>query len=374
MGRIAPKERGIPPGEGATDIEHPQHAEAEPPAKATPPSLGWGARFLRSRWFTWASWGVSAVALGYVVSRLRLAQLRTDLSGIIWWLVIVAVLLQILPRVLETVRWQYLLRPLRLRFRDLFQAIYVGTLFSGILPLSGGDVVRGVMVAGRAKVPVMRVLSSELIERVSDAVAIILVVWFTLRGLTLTLALRLALGVLELGVGVAVLFGILLVVQNVNMRHHLEAWKPAPRAWQRVKTVSVEAIDAAARLTIRTLFVALSAALAATAVNVVSLWCLLRAYHLRLSPLDAAAVFAIITIGTFLPNAPGNLGPWQFFCVVGLQLFGISAARAAGFSLVAFFLWTIPPILMGFLALLISPFSWSELRQGQKTPEGGVPG
>jgi len=171
--------------------------------------------------------------------------------------------------------------------------------------------VRGVMVAGRARVPVMRVLSSELIERVSDAVAIILVVWFTLRGLTLTLALRLALGVLELGVGLAVLFGILLVIQNVNIRHRLEAWEPAPRAWRRVKRVAVEAIDAAARLTIRTLFVALSAALAATAVNVVSLWCLLRAYHLRLSPLDAAAVFAIITIGTFLPNAPGNLGPWQ---------------------------------------------------------------
>jgi uncharacterized protein (TIRG00374 family) len=197
--------------------------------------------------------GVSAVALGYVVSRLSLSQLRVDLSGIIWWLVIVATLLQILPRVLETVRWQYLLRPLLLRFRDLFQAIYVGTLFSGILPLSGGDVVRGAMVSRRADVPVVRVFSSELIERVSDAVAIILVVWLTLRGLALTLALRLALGVLELGVGLAVLFGILLVVQNVNIRHHLQAWKPVPRAWRRAKTIAVESMDATARLTITNL-------------------------------------------------------------------------------------------------------------------------
>ena len=336
--------------------------------------VGWGVRFLRSKWFPWVSWGISAIALGYVVSRLRLSELRTDLSGITWWLVVVAVLLQIVPRALEAVRWGYLLRPLRLRLRHLFQAIYVGTLFSGILPLSGGDVVRGVMIARRADVAAMQVFSTELMERVSDAMAIILVVWFTLRGLALSLALRLALGALEVGVGVAVVLGILLVVQNVNIHHHLESWAPGSKVWRRVKAAAVEVIDAAARLTIRTLVVALSAALAATAVNIGSLWCLLRAYHMPLTLLDAAAVFAIITVGTFLPNTPSNLGPWQLFCVVGLQLFGISAAAASGFSLVAFVLWTIPPLLMGFLALLTSPFSWSELRQGRKTAANPVPG
>ena len=372
---FAPWERAVirRQEERATDIEDQQQTEAKQPTEGPQPIRGWGVRFLRSRWFPWTSWGLSAVALGYVVSRLRLSELRTDLSGVIWWLVIVAVL-QIMPRLLESLRWQYLLRPLRLRLRHLFQAVYVGTLFSGILPLSGGDVVRGVMIAGRAQVPAVRVLSTELVERVSDAVALILVVWFTLRGLMLTLALRLALGVLEVGVGLAVLLGILLMAQNVNIRQRFDLWKPTSRAWRRVRSAAVEVIESAARLTTRTLVVSLSAAAGAMVVNIGSLWCLLRAYHLPLTLLDAAAVFAIIMIGTFLPNTPSNLGPWQFFCVVGVQLFGVSAARAAGFSLVAFVLWTLPPILMGFGALLTSPFSWSELRQGQKNPEGPVPG
>ena len=310
---------------------------------------------------------MAALALGYVVSRLRLSQLRTDLSGVIWWLVIVAVLLQVMPRLLESLRWQYLLRPLRLRLRHLFQAIYVGTLFSGILPLSGGDVVRGVMIARRAEVPAVRVLYTELVERVSDAVALILVVWFTLRGLVLTLALRLALGALEVGVVLAVCFGILLMVQNVNIRQRFDAWKPASRAWRRVKSATIEVIESAARLTTRTLVVSLCAAAVAMVVNIGSLWCLFRAYHLPLSLLEAATVFAIIMIGTFLPSTPSNLGPWQFFCVVGLQAFGVPAARAAVFSLVAFVIWTLPPILMGFVALLTSPFSWSELRRGAAT-------
>ena len=355
------------------EIEQQRQADTKTPTQGQPPEPGLVGRFLRSKWFPWASWGLSAVALGYVVSRLRLSELRTDLSGIIWWLVILAMLLQVLPRLLEGLRWEYLLRPLHLRFRHLLQAIYVGTLFSGILPLSGGDVIRGVMVARRTRVHVMRVLSTEFVERISDAVAIIFVVWFTLRGLMLTFALRLGLAALEVGVGLAVLLGILLIVQNVSIRNRFDAWKPKSRAARLVQPAGIEVIDAAARLTPRPLVVSLSAAVAATVVNVVSFWCLARAYHIHLALLDAAAVFAIIMIGTFLPNTPSNLGSWQFFCVVGLQLVGVSAARAAGFSLVAFVIWTVPPIVAGFFVLLASPFSFSELRQNQRTSDTPTP-
>ena len=123
-----------PQEERATDIEDQQQREAKQPTEGPQVVRGRGLRFLGSRWFPWASWGVSALALGYVASRLRLSELRTNLSGISWWLVIVAVLLQIVPRLLESLRWQYLLRPLPLLLRHLFQAVYVGTLFSGILP------------------------------------------------------------------------------------------------------------------------------------------------------------------------------------------------------------------------------------------------
>lgn len=335
---------------------------------------GRGSHFLGPRWFPWASWGLSAVVLGYVASRIHISELRTDLSGIIWWIVTVAILVQIVPRLLEAIRWQYLLRPLRLRFWHVVQAIYVGTLFSGILPLSGGDLVRGLIIARRAEVHVVRVLSTELVERVSDAVAIVLAVSFSLRGLALTLAWRLALATLEVAVGLAILGGVVLVARNMTLRCRLETWGPASKASRLLRTAAIEVVDAAARLTARALAVSLFAALAATIVNMLAFWCLLRAYHIPLGPLDAAAVFAIIMIGTFLPNAPGKVGPWQFFCVVGLQLFGVSATRAAGFSLIAFALCTLPPVLMGLLALLSSPLPWSELRRRQKTPSTSASG
>ena len=95
---------------------------------------------------------------------------------------------------------------------------------------------------------------------------------------------------------------------------------------------------------------------------------MLRAYHMHLSLIQSAGLFAIVMIGTFLPGTPGNVGSWQFFCTIGLQLFGIGAARAAGFSIVAYFIWTIPPLLIGVVVLATSPFSWSGLRRNQPEP------
>jgi uncharacterized protein (TIRG00374 family) len=318
----------------------------------------------RSRWLSYVSWGVSAAALAYVLSRLQLSQLGKDLSGITWWLVAVAILVEILPRLLEAWRWQYLLRPLRVRFDGLLQAIYVGTLYSAILPLSGGDAVRGVIVARRARVSVTRVLATELIERVADALAIILAAWFALRGLAIPSVLRIALAALEVGVGVAIVAGFVMAAQRVNLLSRLGAWQASGTISRRLKSVSLDLVQAAGSVRVETMLAAIAAGLAAAAVNIMAYWLILRAYHIDLSVLHAAALFAIIMIGTFLPGTPGNVGSWQFFCAVGLQLFGVSAARAAGFSLVAFVIWTVPPVLMGFAALLTSPYKWSELRGG----------
>jgi hypothetical protein len=99
--------------------------------------------------------------------------------------------------------------------------------------------------------------------------------------------------------------------------------------------------------------------------QVVTMWLLLYAYHINLTMMQAAALFGIISVGTLLPNAPASIGAWQLFCIMGLRLMDVSATHAAGFSLIAFVILTIPSLLLGVLALLISPMSWAELRGGQ---------
>jgi hypothetical protein len=77
-----------------------------------------------------------------------------------------------------------------------------------------------------------------------------------------------------------------------------------------------------------------------------------------------AAVLLIINFGVALPNAPANVGSYQFFCVLGLTLFGVEKTQAAGFSIVAHLLMTIPFLLCGFIALARSGLSVSDIRSG----------
>jgi len=325
----------------------------------------------RSLWLTIAGWVISVAALAYVLARLNLSELRKEIGGMTWWLVVLAIIIEIVPRLLESIRWEYLLRPIKTQLAELFQAVYVGTLYSGILPLSGGDFVRAVIVARRSRVSVTRVVSTVLVERVADALAIILLVWFTLRGFQLPYALRIALAVMEVGVVIAILAGLILAVRHASFRSFLSRRNPSWKINVRLKSIALDIVDAADRLTITQLLVTVAAALGAAAINVTAYWLILHAYHIQLSILQSAALFAIVMIGTFLPNTPGNIGTWQLFCALGLQLFGVGAARASGYSLVAFTIWTVPPVLFGVAALLVSPFKWGELRNECTTAREG---
>lgn len=80
-------------------------------------------------------------------------------------------------------------------------------------------------------------------------------------------------------------------------------------------------------------------------------WLIMRGYGLALPFHAGAIVYFIVHFGTVLPNAPANVGVFQFFCVLGLALFHVQKAAAVSFSIVAFFLLSGPLWLVGFFAL-----------------------
>ena len=321
-----------------------------------------GATYVRKHWLSWVAYGISVGGLAYVIRNLHLPLLEADLEKTTWWLVVAAVLLDVSPRLLEALRWKYLLRLVAVGYGFLLQAIYVGTLYSAILPLSSGEFVRGAMVSSRARTPFASVLSTQVIERVSDAMALILLVWVSIGGLALPRTLQIAIGGLESLTVLALVGGFIIYLRRRGLHARIEISQPSGRAGRWLKAVVLSMWTSAVRITLRGLFVAVCAAIGIAGLRAGVLWLLLAAYHIDLSYLQAAGLFALITVGSFLPSAPGKVGSWQFFCVLGLALFGVAKPQAAGFSLIAYLFWTLPPMIVGCGALIASPFSWSELR------------
>ena len=93
-----------------------------------------------------------------------------------------------------------------------------------------------------------------------------------------------------------------------------------------------------------------------------SFWFIMLAYGLHFSFWVGAAIFLIVHFGTALPNAPANIGSSQFFCVLGLTLFGVDKTLATGFSIVVFILLTLPLLVIGFFALGQSGMTLSSIK------------
>jgi hypothetical protein len=68
-----------------------------------------------------------------------------------------------------------------------------------------------------------------------------------------------------------------------------------------------------------------------------------------------------------LPNAPANVGSYQFFCVLGLSVFQVDKTTATSFSIFAFLALTIPFIFLGFLGLVRSGLSLRTIRSTVKS-------
>jgi uncharacterized protein (TIRG00374 family) len=341
-------------------------------AGADKPRLERTGRRQRSRWLKLLVYAIAAGALFYVVWNLNLSDLRQGISNMIWWPVVLAIVLQMAPRVVQAWRWGYLLRPVKTRVRVLLHAIYVGTLMNGILPLCPSDLVRAVMVAKGTRTGTVRVLSSQAVERAADGVALALVAWLAIRGLRVPAGVNSALLALVALVGAMLAVGLVMKLQHRRLHGYVDSRLPIGRVGRSLKAASLDLLTGAKAVKAWTMPISISTGMGIVGMQVTVMWLLLYAYRLNLSFLEAAALFGIITIGTLVPNAPGKIGAWQFFCILGLGLFGVPASHAAGFSLVAFAIWTVPSLLLGVIALIVSPVSWAELTRGRRPDDAGA--
>ena len=112
----------------------------------------------------------------------------------------------------------------------------------------------------------------------------------------------------------------------------------------------------------RTMLAASGASLVYLWLQIVPVWALMEGYGLDLSIWAAAAVYIVLRLGTVIPNAPGNAGLYQFFCVLGLGLFNVPKSTAVGFSLMMFGVLTLPLLIGGFVAVALTGLKLKDIR------------
>ncbi|NJR69146.1 MAG: flippase-like domain-containing protein [Synechococcales cyanobacterium CRU_2_2] len=224
------------------------------------------------------------------------------------------------------------------RFRDRFDAFFIGYAANSILPASAGEVVRAVLLNRLAQVPTQTALGSVLGEKLMDVLVV-----FVLLAMALArqprLAEQLPLGLMAGAIGAMVgVFWILArypqpVVAGVGRLLagvRLGRWRsPAEQAL----------LGILAGLSIyrqpRRFLGALGASTLAWLLNGITYWAVLMALGITAPGwLGAIAAQSLTAFAIALPSSPGFVGPFEAAVRLGLGLYGVGVTEAIAAALV----------------------------------------
>lgn len=293
-------------------------------------------------------YAISGASLIWVFHGFNFRQTLADLQTLDWRYVSLAVVFEMAVYFSHAWRWNMLLRPIaRVSYWRSLQAIFIGLYANEILPLRTGEIIRCYLLAHWNDIPISIAISSAAIERILDGVWLVVALLLTTR--LVALPQYLIDGTQVLGLGLCFLLGLLMFIAIHKQKAHAVI---SESGWASGLRHIVEGIHAMGNW--RTMLAVTGVSFLYLALQIVPVWALMEGYGLDLSIWAAAAVYIVLRLGTVIPNAPGNAGLYQFFCVLGLGLFDVPKSTAVGFSLMMFGVLTLPLLVGGFVALALS--------------------
>lgn len=325
----------------------------EPPAK----------RGNRSRHAVLAfTWLISLACLIWTLQGAELTKIGQELATTNYFWVAFAVVTDILVYFFHGWRWSLLLSPITpVNLWQSVRAIYVGLFANEVLPFRTGEVIRCFLLARWVNLPLSVTLSSALIERVFDGlwlVACLLLATFFVKVPGYLVDAAVFLGLLVL-IGAA-----LLAAAMYNKAYTKAAF--ASNKWLSKAVVLLEDLHIIGHS--RFLYFSAFASIPYLLMQVLPIWAMAKAYPtLDISLGQATVIMLILRLGSVVPQAPGNVGMFQFLTAVGLQLFGVHEAVAKRFSFVMWAVVTLPLLLGGFVALAVTGLRMSHIRSEAAT-------
>jgi hypothetical protein len=307
----------------------------------------------------------AAVCLVWVFHDIQVGKLLTYMTNINWWWVALAIDFDILSYICQGLRWQLLLKPVGdLSALRTTQAIYVGLFTNEVVPMRFGELVRAYLVSRWVSVSFTATLPSMMVERLFDGVWLAVAIGLTAIFVPLPKDLLEASDIL--GIIVLLATGLFVYIIFRKEKTYAEETTQEPSGWKplRMATSFIGRLASGIRNIglSPAFYLALSLSLVFLVFQALAFWLIMWGYGLKLSFWVGFVVLLVVHLGTAIPNAPANVGTYQFFTVMGLTLFGVDKTLATGFSVVVFVLLTVPLWVIGFLALSHSGMTLAEIR------------
>lgn len=295
-----------------------------------------------------------------------LGGIAAGLKNVNFFFVIPFLCLMLLIQMLKSYRWGIIMKPImKIDQFSLFAVTSVGFLAVVSIPARIGELARPYLISTKTGISMSSAVGTIMVERVFDALTVLtiffIIVLFTplppwlIRGSLIFLFMVLAL----LGLMVFLIFRketflkILSPVVNLfPVKWHSRLTGLIDRFVDGFKIISHQ----------KHMYYLVFLSISIWVIDAVAMYILFFAFDIDL-PLSAAFVLmATIILGIAIPAAPGFVGNWHFFCVLGLGLFGIDKTGALTYAIILHFLSIGIIVILGLAFLPFNRFSLSDIK------------
>jgi glycosyltransferase 2 family protein len=300
---------------------------------------------------------LSIVCLAWVLNGADLPRIWGEIRHMHWAWVTAAALSEVLLYLLQGWRWGLLLRPIqRVPFGQMVRAIYIGMYANEVLPLRAGELIRCFLLSRSSKIPLSVTFASALIERIFDGVWLILCFLVALKiGKLPPFLIKggYILGVIVVVLAAAISYGMYARKQSINLLFDIQV-----PAWFNTLIEDLHLIGHS-----RYLYYSFLVSGLFLFAQMVPIYAVVRAYHLTVPWPASFTLMVLLRLSAVVPQAPGNLGSFQWVTAKTLMLWGLTPALTRRFSLVLWSILTLPLAVVGFVIVLFAGVKMSHLHR-----------
>ena len=257
--------------------------------------------------------------------------------------------------VLRARRWETILQPVagRIPLGSLWRATAIGMMVNNVVPARAGEIARAYALTKEVPVPFATSLASLAVDRLFDAIVLLLLAATALLDPSLSSAVTLAgrpLSSFALGAGLLVLvlvvalYALVFFPEQLLRLFELFARRVSPAVEERGRRMLQTFVDGLKVLRSPGHFAAvLGWTLAHWLVCALGIWLGFKAVGIT-APFSAALFLqAFIALGTAIPALPGFFGVFEYMSVQGLSVYGVSQQQAATWA-IGYHLFSFVPI------------------------------
>lgn len=266
----------------------------------------------------------------------------------------------------RALRWRLLLQPVPdTQTGRLFNLLNIGYLVNNLSPLRLGDVLRAYLCAELERLSVVRTLSTVVIERVADTLAILLLLLVLLPSVVLpAYVARSAVGVALAAIAAAFALVFLALRGEWSLALFDCLAKRLPVfAHASLRRMVVSAREGSSALgSWRRAVAVLAWSLVIWLATAAQFHVVMRAAALQLPFTAALTVLCLTSLGMVVPSSPGYVGVFEYITVVALSLFAVGREVALGYALVLHGLSYLSLAILGAIGLWVEGYSYARVR------------